>query len=198
MFARLAAGGAMSPVIRSRAARCLIAASIIGFTAGSVRVYAQAPRAGSASTSHAQSTAVLVWQGRILPIITDTIASLNELGTAFQRSDLTGVSTTADQFAGELVRFRRVSPTPPDVKPTSQLFIKSLTDLSAGTNTLVLGLRQSNRTEVQQASSQIDRGALEFQSAIDQIRRKSGPAGEPTVVPAHVGPSPTPIIRGMP
>jgi hypothetical protein len=188
----------MGPVLCSRTARCLVAASIIGFTAGGVRAQAQTPRTASASASHAQSTAVLIWQGSILPIVTDTIASLNNLGNSIQRSDLTGVTSTASEFAGELIRFRRVSPTPPDMKSTSRLFIKSLTDLSSGTNTLVQGLRASNRTEVQHASSQIESGATEFQTAIDQIRRKSGPPGEPTEAPAHAEASPTPIIRGMP
>ncbi len=188
----------MNTVLRSRLARCLVAASVVGFAAGSVRVYAQAPRAGGTSASYNQSTAVLVWQGRILPIVTDTIASLNNLGNSIQRNDVTGVSKTADEFSGELVRFQQTTPIPAEVKATAKLFVKSLTDLSVGTNTLVLGLRTSSRTEVQRASSQIDNGAVEFQNAIDQIRRKSGPAGEPTVTTRSAGPSPTPIIRGLP
>jgi hypothetical protein len=188
----------MNPILHSRMARCLIVAGIIGFTAGDIHVQAQTPHAGAAATGYNQTTAVLVWQGRVLPIVTDTIASLQNLSNAIQKNDLSGVSRIADEFAGELVRFKHISPTPADVKQTSTLFIKGLSDLSVGTKTLALGLRTSSRTVVLRAASQVDSGALEFQNAIDQIRRKSGPAGEPTVVPQYAGPTPTPIIRGLP
>jgi len=167
-------------------------------TAGISEVHAQVPRSQDAAATHVQSAAVLIWQGRVLPIVTDTIASINELGNAIQKDDVTGVSTAANEFAGELIRFRQVSPVPTGVRPAAQLFIKSLADLSNGSNTLVEGLRANSRTELEHASSQIDNGASEFQNAIDQVRRNSGPAGEPTVVPHYAGPTPTPIVRGLP
>ena len=84
------------------------------------------------------------------------------------------------------------------MKTTSKLFIKSLTDLSNGTSTLLLGLRTSSRTEVQHASTQLENGATEFQNAIDQVRRKSGPAGEPTVVPRNLGSFADTYLVGLP
>lgn len=188
----------MSPVLLSRAARLFIVAGVIGVTSGNVHVRAQAPQARATPAGFNQPAAVLIWQGRILPIITDTIASIGDLGSAVQRNDLSGISKTSAEFAGELIRFRHVAPTPTDMQRTSKLFIKGLTDLSEGAKALALGLRTSSRTEVQSAATKVDNGTLEFQNAIDQIRRKSGPAGEPTVVPHFAGPTPTPIIRGLP
>ena len=167
-------------------------------TAGISEVHAQVPRSMNAAAARTQPVAVLIWQGRVLPIVTDTYASINELGNAIQKDDVMGVSTVAKEFAGELIRFRQVSPVPTSVRPASQLFIKSLADLSNGSATLLEGLGSNSRTELEHASSQIDSGANEFQNAVDKVRRNSGPAGEPTVAAHYAGPTPTPIVRGLP
>jgi hypothetical protein len=146
-----------------------------------------------------QPTAVLVWQGKVLPIVTDVFATVGSLDSALQNRDLAGVSKAGDDFAGELVRFTRIKPTPPQVGHTSRTFATALKDIATGTRALARSLRSSTNSNAQRASNQITAGLREFQSAIDQIRKSSGPSGEPTVVPpANAGPTPTPIIRGLP
>jgi hypothetical protein len=147
-----------------------------------------------------QSTDVLIWQGRILPIVTDAFASISNLGAAIQKSDAAGVSKAGDEFAGELIRFQLVKPIPQAVQQVSRVFMKSLKDMSAGSKSLADGLRGTiSPADAQRAANQLLSGLHEFQQAVDQIRRNSGPIGEPTVAPlAHSGPTPTPIIRGLP
>jgi hypothetical protein len=145
-----------------------------------------------------QPTEVLVWQGKVLPIVTDVFASISGLSTALQNRDIDGVAKIGDQFAGEEIRFQAVSPVPHQVKQTAQSFNKALRDMSDGTKALVVGLRSSNNTNAQRAANQVVVGLREFQQAVDQVRRNAGPIGEPTVVPqANAGPAPTPIIKGI-
>src|SRR6185312_13660662 len=99
----------MTPSL-TRFARLALAFGLLGVGAAPFGVYAQ----GSATTSHAadtkQSTSVLVWQGKILPIITDVYASVSDLSVAVQNNDFDSIAKTGDQFAGERQRFELIKP----------------------------------------------------------------------------------------
>src|ERR1035437_9407403 len=139
----------------------------------------------AAAANPPQSTEVLIWQGRILPIVTDAFGSINGLGNAVRANDAGSVAKASDEFAGELLRFRRVAPTPRQVHGASILFEKGLNDLAGGARTLA-------------GATQELAGAREFQQAIDKVRRNAGTSAEPAVTLTPAGPVPTPIIRGLP
>jgi hypothetical protein len=146
-----------------------------------------------------QSTAVLVWQGKILPIITDVYASVSDLSVAVQNNDYDSIAKTGDQFGGEQQRFERVKPTPKTVGGAAKVLDQSLKDLSSGTKALVVSLRDSDSTGSRRAASQVENGLKLFNQAVGQIRRLNGPLTEPTVIPkTNGGPVPTPIIKGLP
>ncbi|MDB5059791.1 MAG: hypothetical protein JWO59_3263 [Chloroflexi bacterium] len=146
-----------------------------------------------------QTTSVLVWQGKLLPIVTDVFGSINEFNTALQAHNVRGISKVGDKFAGELQRFQMISPTPPQAKKISLTFTTALRDMADGTKALVAGLQNNSSANAQRAGDRVLKGLREFQTAVNQVRRSSGPPGEPTVVPpANAGPVATPIIRGLP
>jgi hypothetical protein len=152
-----------------------------------------------APATASQPTDQLVWQGKILPIVTDVFTSINNLGVAIQNDDATSISKAGDQFSGELIRFQRVLPVPQADIKTAQAFAKGLKDLGGGSKTLAIALQAASRTGLQQAEKQLEAGLQEFQQAIDQVRSRSGPLAEPTVAPmANASPTATPVIRGLP
>jgi hypothetical protein len=179
--------------------RALLVIGIIGLGVGRRDAIAGPDGTRQARAAGAQqATDVLIWQGKVLPIVTDVFASISALSTALQNRDISGVAKVGDQFAGEQIRFEAVSPVPNQVKQTALNFNRALRDLSDGTKALVVGLRSSNNADAQRAATKVVNGLKEFQQAVDQVRRNSGPIGEPTVVPqANAGPAPTPIIKGI-
>ena len=152
----------------------------------------------AAAANPPQSTEVLIWQGRILPIVTDAFGSINGLGNAVRANDAGSVAKASDEFAGELLRFRRVAPTPRQVHGASILFEKGLNDLAGGARTLAGGLRGKNTSQSRSGATQVLAGTREFQQAIDQVHRNAGTSAEPAVTLTPAGPVPTPIIRGLP
>jgi hypothetical protein len=180
-------------------ARALLVIGIVGLGVGQRQALAGSDGSRQLhAVGAAQSTDVLIWQGKVLPIVTDVFASISSLGTALQNRDVDGVAKVGDQFAGEEIRFQAVSPVPKESKQTALNFNKALRDMSDGTKALVVGLRASNNADAQRAATKLVNGLREFQQAVDQVRRNSGPIGEPTVVPqANAGPAPTPIIKGI-
>lgn len=183
----------------SRLARVVLMISLLGI--GAVPFGAQARTI--ARTTHGSaaqlSTDVLVWQGKILPIITDIYGSLSDLSVALQNRDDNGIATVGDQFTGEKQRFELIKPTPHLVSGAAKVMDQSLRDLTNGTNALVVALRDSDSAASQRAANQVENGLKLFDQAVGQIRRLNGPLTEPTAIPsANAGPQPTPIIKGLP
>jgi hypothetical protein len=181
------------------AIRCAVVASSIVLGIGGYQAQAAHQAARTTRTASAlQSTDVLVWQGKILPIVTDVYASLRDLDLVIQNADVTGISTVAAQFVGERIRFMQIVPVPTPDRTTARLFAKGLGDMAGATSALAVGIRSGSRSASLQAIKQIDTGQSEFDKAIAQIRHSSGPSGEPTpVAPANAGPTATPIIKGQ-
>src|SRR6185312_1350866 len=147
----------MTPSL-TRFARLALAFGLLGVGAAPFGVYAQ----GSATTSHAadtkQSTSVLVWQGKILPIVTDVYASLSDLSVALQNRDYNGIATTGDQFAGERQSFNMIKPTPHSMSNAAKVLDQGLRELTNGTKSLVVGLRDSDSAGSQRAANQVENG----------------------------------------
>ena len=182
-----------------RLARLALVIGLLGI--GTVPFEAHARNIGRTahSTAAQQSTTVLVWQGKILPIVTDVYASLSDLSVALQNRDFDGIAKAGDQFAGEKQRFELIKPTPHAVSGASKIMDQSLRDLTNGTKSLVVGLRDSDSAASQRAANQVENGLKLFDQAVGQIRRLNGPLAEPTSIPnADAGPAPTPIIKGLP
>jgi hypothetical protein len=180
--------------------RCAVATGIIMAGLGALQAQAQPfPSGAKLAASAQQSADVLIWQGKILPIVTDIFTSINDLGTALMKNDVGSVTKVGAQFAGERIRFQQISPVPDKVKKLAALFEKSLKDMSDGSSGIAAGLRSGSKADAQRSANQFISGLDEFQHGIDQVRRSSGPAGEPTIaLPVQAGPTPTPIIRGLP
>ncbi|HXT37379.1 MAG TPA: hypothetical protein VN837_17530 [Chloroflexota bacterium] len=191
----------------SRFARLALAIGLLGIGTlpfeAHARSVAQAARVQSARAARGagarQTTAVLVWQGKILPIVTDVYASLSDLSVALQNRDYNGIATTGDQFAGERQRFDLIKPTPHSMSNAAKVLDQGLRELTNGTKSLVVGLRDSDSAGSQRAANQVENGLKLFNQAVGQIRRMNGPVAEPTVIPnPNAGPVPTPIIKGLP
>ena len=183
----------------SRFAHVVLAIGIVSLGAYPYEAGAHSATHRAAAAHPQQADAVLLWQGKILPIITDVYATFGNLSTALQNRDLDGIAKTGDQFAGEQQRFEQVKPVPHATSHTARVMDQGLRDLTNGTKALVVGLRATDNTAAQRGAVQVENGLKLFQQAVDQIRRINGPIGEPTVMPGPgAGPQPTPIIRGLP
>jgi hypothetical protein len=187
----------MTPSL-TRFARVALVIGLLGIAA--VPLEARARNVGvSVQPAAKQSTAVLVWQGKILPIITDVYASVSDLSVAVQNNDFDSIAKTGDQFGGERQRFELIKPTPKTVGSAAKVLDQGLKDLSSGTKALVVSLRDSDSTGSRRAASQVENGLKLFNQALGQIRRLNGPLTEPTVIPnSNGGPAPTPVIKGLP
>jgi len=185
----------MTPSL-TRFARLALVIGLLGIVAVPLEVRNVAAGAHAVA---AQSTAVLVWQGKILPIITDVYGSVSDLSVAVQNNDFDAIAKTGDQFGGEQQRFELVKPTPKTVGSAAKVMDQGLKDLTRGTKALVVSLRDSDPTGSRRAASQVENGLKLFNQAVGQIRRLNGPLAEPTVIPnTNGGPVPTPIIKGLP
>lgn len=155
---------------------------------------------GHAPRAAGQSTGELLYQGKLLPIITDVYTSINDLSSALNNQSVTGVATAAAQFSGEDARLKAVHPIPAPLKSAEVQINNGLLNLSGGATKLVNGLKQSNNTVVQQAATQLQQGLTQFQAGVGIVRRLAGPVSLPTPNGQSngAGPQPTPIIKGLP
>jgi hypothetical protein len=182
----------------TRFAQIALVIGLLGIAAVPFEARARNVAAGARAAT-TQSTAVLVWQGKILPIVTDVYASVSDLSVAVQNNDFDSIAKTGDQFGGEQQRFERVKPTPKAVGSAAKVLDQGLKDLTSGTKALVVSLRDSDSTGSRRAASKVENGLKLFNQAVGQIRRLNGPLTEPTVIPnTNGGPVPTPIIKGLP
>ncbi|MGH2343593.1 MAG: hypothetical protein ACRDG4_00085 [Chloroflexota bacterium] len=183
----------------TRFARLALAFGLLGVGAAPFGVYARDGATASHAGSAKQSTTVLVWQGKILPIITDVYASVSDLSVAVQNNDFDSIAKTGDQFAGERQRFELIKPVPHPVGNAAKVLDKGLKDLSSGTKSLVVGLRDSDSAGSRRAADQVENGLKLFNQGVGQIRRLNGPLAEPTIIRnPNAGPVPTPIVKGLP
>lgn len=183
-------------------ARLGIVISVIGLGLGQYRAQASSSRAqATQSVMHAtEPVELLVYQGRILPIVTDVYTSINDLGTAINDRNVENIAKIGDQFAGEQLRFIAVRPVPRQLKGAAGTMEKGLRNLSTGTTSLVQALRASDTAASQRAANQLVVGLKQFQLAVSQVRSLAGPKGQTPQAGHAVGgtPVPTPIIRGLP
>ncbi len=187
----------MTPSL-TRFARIALVIGLLGIAAVPLEARARNV-ASTARTATTQTTAVLVWQGKILPIITDVYSSVSDLSVAVQNNDFDSIAKTGDQFGGEQQRFEQIKPTPKTVGGAAKVLDQGLKDLTSGTKALVVSLRDSDSTGSRRAAAQVENGLKLFNQAVGQIRRLNGPLAEPTVIPnTNGGPVPTPIIKGLP
>jgi hypothetical protein len=175
--------------------RLAVLVGLIGLGVNQIQFQAHAaqPQAGA----RAEAAEVLVWQGKLLPVVTDIYASIGDLGTALNNRDVGSMAKVGDQFANEQLRFEAITPTPKAVRTPANILDQALRNMSNGTRALVIGERASDNAGLQRAAKQIVQGFRQFQQAVDVIRRMSGPV----TVPASQGNSsaiPTPVIRGLP
>jgi hypothetical protein len=188
----------MAPSL-TRFARLALVFGLFGAGAAPFGVYARGNVAASHTHAAKQSTAVLVWQGKILPIVTDVYASVSDLSVAVQNNDFDTIAKTGDQFAGERQRFDLVKPIPHPVGNAAKVLDRGLKDLSSGTKALVVGLRDSDSAGSRRAADQVENGLKLFNQGVGQIRRLNGPLGEPTIIrDPNAGPVPTPVVKGLP
>lgn len=181
----------------SRPIRLALVVLLLGIGAGQYQAGQRG--AAAASAPRQEPAAVLIWQGKLLPIVTDVYSSISALGTALSNRDVDGIARVGDQFAAEQQRFEVIAPVPGTVRPVAQVMHSGLRNLANGTKALVIGLRASDNAESQRAANQIVQGDKEFQQAVNQIRRASGPVGTSPLGPSAAStPVPTPIIRGLP
>ena len=188
----------MRPMV-SNLARLTILLSMIGLGATHFQFQAQAaqPSGRAPSAQHAESPEVLVWQGKLLPIVTDVYASIGELGNALNNRDVDTMAKIGDEFANEQMRFEAIVPTPKAVRNASRILDQALRNMSNGTRSLVIGERASDNAGLQRAAKQIVQGFREFQQAVDVLRRMAGPVNVPST--QNNSPAiPTPVIRGLP
>jgi len=185
-----------SPLVRLAVLACVVG---LGLTQLQTQARAAFPHQAAVATAQDQAAVVLIWQGKLLPIVTDVYASLSSLGTAINNRDATGVATVGDQFAGEQQRFESIQSVPSTARGVAKIMDKGLRNLNNGSKALVVGLRAGDSAAEQRAAQQVVQGLRQFQQAVSQIRRMSGPAGEPTPLPSAGGtPMPTPVIKGLP
>lgn len=179
--------------------RLAILISVIGLGVTHYQFQAQAAQPGVRvrTIQQAEAAEVLVWQGKLLPIVTDVYASIGELGTALNNHDVDSMAKIGDQFANEQTRFEAIVPTPSAVRSAAHILDQALRNMSNGTRSLVIGERASDNAGLQRAAQQIVQGFRQFQQAVDVIRRMAGPVNVPS--PQANSPAiPTPVIKGLP
>ena len=185
--------------------RLLVLAGMIGLGLGQAQ--AQATLRHAATTAGVRQAAAkgetaeeLVYQGKILPIVTDVYNSINALGTAINDRSVSEVSQAAEQFGVEQQQFEAVKPVPGPLRSAAATLDQGLRNLANGTKALVAGLQASDNSSVQQAATVLQRGLQLFQSAVSQVRKLAGPATpSSSSSSSHTnGPVPTPIIKGLP
>jgi hypothetical protein len=175
--------------------RLAVLFSVIGL--GVTQMQFQARAAQPQTTQHAEAAEVLVWQGKLLPVVTDIYASIGDLGTALNNRDVGSIAKVGDQFANEQLRFEAITPTPKAVRTPAKILDQALRNMSNGTRALVIGERASDNAALQRAAKQIVQGFRQFQQAVDVIRRMAGPVTVPASQ-ANTAAIPTPVIRGLP
>jgi X-X-X-Leu-X-X-Gly heptad repeat protein len=172
---------------------------VIALLPGQVQVHAASKHAAVHQARPQVSMAVLVWQGKILPIVIAVYGSFSNLEVALQAHDVQGLADTANQFTLEQQELQKVRPTPVAIHATAGELAAGLHDLAAGTGVLATSFQSNDAAAVQSASHTIEEGLNLFQKAVDQIRKAAGGALVPTGgrSPA-TAPQPTPIIQGLP
>lgn len=183
--------------------RVLIVAGMIGLGVGQVRAQATAHTAqatGAASNTgvKGESAEELVYQGKILPIVTDVYNTLNNLGTGLNDGSTSEIAQAGDQFANEQQRFEAVKPVPRALRGVASTMDKGLHQLTSGTRALVTGLQASDNNAEQQAAKVLAQGIKQFQTAVSQVRQLAGPTNQGKPSSNNAGPVPTPIIKGLP
>lgn len=185
-----------------RGIRLAAIVGVIGLAAGQFQAQASVGNASRAAGRQgvAQPTAQLVYQGKILPIVTDVYNSIDSLSTALNNRSVPQVAVVAGEFSYEKVRLEAVRPVPGSLKNAALQLDQGISNLSTGTTQLVTGLKASDSKAVQAAATVLDNGLKEFQSGVSIVRRLAGPLTVPTPSPktGSAGPQPTPIIRGLP
>jgi hypothetical protein len=185
-----------------RGTRLVILVSVIGLGVGQYQAQARSVHSHQAPSSARQSqpTDVLLYQGKILPIVTDVYSSLNDLSTAVNDRSVDGIAKVGDQFAGEQQRFEAIKPIPKAIRHAASVLDLGLHNMNSGTKALVVGLRASDNASVQRAANQLQQGINQFQQAVNQVRSMAGPVGEPSALPGSGKgtPVPTPVIKGLP
>lgn len=171
----------------------------VGLLPGQFQAHAASKDRPMHSAQAKVATDVLVWQGKVLPIVIAAYTSFSTLEAALQAHDVQGLADTANQFTLEQQQLRTVQPTPPATHVTSTELAGGLHDLAAGTKALAVSFQAGNNAGAQSASNTIEEGLNLFQKAVDQIRKASGGAlaitgGGGTAA----APQPTPIIQGLP
>jgi uncharacterized phage infection (PIP) family protein YhgE len=141
-----------------------------------------------------------VYEGRILPIVTDVYNSLNDLGTALNNQNLPGLTTVATQFSSEQTRLEGVHPVPAPLKAAATQLDRGIGGLSQGSHRLIAAIQAGNTAASQQAGTLLTTGLKAFETGVSLVHQLSGPAGTPTPTTpaASASPAPTPIIRGLP
>jgi hypothetical protein len=193
--------------------RLVVVVGMIGLGVGQVQAQSS-PRAGHTSTGAAsraakgETAAELLYQGKILPIVTDVYNSISSLGTGLTDLSNNGLSNTvvteiagvADQFAGEQQRFEAVKPVPKPLHGAAATLDQGLRNLTSGTRALVIGLRAANNGSVQHAGTTLQQGLKQFQLAVSQVRKLSGSLTPPSSSNGSnkSTPVPTPVIKGLP
>jgi X-X-X-Leu-X-X-Gly heptad repeat protein len=182
--------------------RCSALASLllaVSLVPGQFQVHAASRHPAAHHALPKVPTAVLVWQGKILPIVIAAYSSFSTLEEALQAHDVQGLADTANQFALEQQQVELVQPTPAATHVTAGELATGLHDLASGTEALAAGIRANDNAAAQSASRTIEEGLNLFQKAVDQIRRATGGALATTTGSAAVtAPRPTPIIQGLP
>lgn len=183
----------------ARAGRLVILTTIIGIGVGHGHIEPGAAdaRHAAATGGKAPSAALLIYEGKILPVITDVYNSVNDLGTAISDRSVDGIAKIGDQFAAEQGRFENVKPVPTQLHSAAVALDKGLQDLNNGTQALAVGLRASDTAATQRAATQLTQGLKQFLKAVGQVRSFAGPQN--SARPAASGtPQPTPVIKGLP
>jgi hypothetical protein len=144
--------------------RLVLVAGMVGLGMGQDHAQARATHGARADTvvRAGQSTAQLVYEGRILPIVTDVYNSLNDLGTALNNQDLPGLTAVASQFSGEQVRLEAVRPVPQALQPAATQLDRGIRGLSQGSHKLVSAIRAGDNAASQQAGTILTSGLKEF------------------------------------
>lgn len=184
--------------------RVVVVAALIGLGGGQMHTWpgaasAQAHGAAVGKTTKAETTAELLYQGKILPIVTDVYDSLNNLGSGLSNGSTDQIAQAGDQFADEQQRFEAVKPVPKELRGAASTMNNGLRQLTSGTRALVLAVQASDKNAEQKAATVLEQGIKQFQSAVSQVRQLAGSS-----TPARsssggsAGPVPTPIIKGLP
>ena len=182
----------------ARAGRLVILTTMLGIGVGHGRLELGTANARSAAaTGRVPSTALLIYEGKILPVITDVYNSVNDLGTAINDRSVDGITRIADQFAAEQGRFENVKPVPAQLRSAATTLDKGIQNLDGGTQALAAGLKAADNAGTQRAATQLTQGLKQFLQAVGQVRSFAGP--QDSVRPSAPGtPQPTAVIKGLP